>query len=344
MSFEFPFEHGAKIIELTVSGQETQLCIQKEQTSQAIELIVDDTKHHEQVLEAATIALKRRYWFLDPSWEEKVLRERFAVKLNEHTIDVFVFETTLDASTMREIAHTLKAMYDRLKNKNLWTLESIQILPRQEMNPKNGLPFRGAEFPNQRRFELYPDALKASPYRNGELSCTELQGTIAHEATHIVLEQTLESLWTKHAGLLGWKYDEDVTIEQPGGNRTGAYNEFPERCPTSYAALNPDDDRADSVVAFLFDAKALDAERSDILTEFFLPRPSETSMSINQEELVLPTIPAQIPIIVSERKKDLFGLSSIRPGKERRTISLSDFRRERGIADVDFIQKRKQST
>jgi hypothetical protein len=300
----------------------------------ALAVEVEDKASTEEILESAKVALRQRFWFVDPRWNNERLVERFQIRLDAHATEIFVFGEMIDQKTRDGIKQTLERMYNALIDKTLWTLESIQILSHATINQKNGAPFRGTEFPAQRRFELYPEGMNSSAYRSGELRCSELEGTIIHEATHIVLEEILRPRWETNE--LGWKTDESILIELPGGAKTITYNERPQECPTSYAALQSDDDRADSVAAFLFDREKLHPTRRKILEHVFIDPKFYVTATIEHMSPKLPKLPDALPVAISERKKNIFGLTTIRPGKNRDIITLSDFRKMRGILEPVF--------
>lgn len=334
MKQEQPTSESLHEIALNIRGAELDLHLLNEKGPDTIAIEVHNVSDMGQIAEAATAALTRRFWFMDPSWENEELKERFCIHLGAHITEVFVFGKGLDEKIQTEISKTLERMYNALGDKALWTLESVQILPHTKINPKNGELFRGMEFPAQRRFELYPEALKPSMYRGGELHCSELEGTISHETTHVTLEEVLRPHWETND--LGWKTDESVIIEQPGGARTNIYNERPQECPTSYGALNQDDDRADSVVAFLFDPTKLHQTRREILERVFTGTESPVEATIEPMNPTMPKLPAALNVTVSERRKNLFGLTTVRPGNKQEIISLSDLRKTRGIPEPKF--------
>lgn len=321
-------------VQLTVGQNECVLRMVDGNVQGAIAVQVDDSTSKEQIAHAAKEALESRYWFANPRWELETLKERFRVELGDHSVEIFVFGEELQEEGRTGIVKTLERFYNALADKSLWNLESIQVVSRQEINPKSGEPYRGAEFPAQHRLELYAAGLRQSAYRGGELPCTELEGTLAHEVTHIVLEAQLDDMWS--AEDLGWEWDENLTIELPGGAQTMYRNTRPQECPTSAAGIQPDDDRADSVVAYLFASDKLNKRRRQILDHVFTNEDSAITASLTALDLILPKLPAEIPVNVTERRKDLFGTSARRPGKEKHVIPLAQFRKDRGIPEPEF--------
>lgn len=334
MTNERPESGIPQEVRLIIGGKESRLRIVDQGRQDAIHLEVDDIANKKQVEDAARKALEKRYWFANPQWETEVLKERFGVELGNHRVEIFAFGANLQENLRTAIVRTLGCFYNRLRDKSRWNLESVQILPRHDVNPKSGEQFRGMEFPDQRRLELYPAGMSDGRYRNGELPCTELEGTLAHEITHVVLEPTLAKAWESEE--LGWIIDENVLIELPGGARTAYYNERPQECPTGYAGLKPDDDRADSVVAYLFASDRLSITRKRVLSEIFTDDDDGTAAKMTSLEMKLPEVPNHIPASISQGRKHLFGNITTRPGKEKPVMALSDFRKERGIREPKF--------
>lgn len=317
-------------MEIAIDNNVTRLHIVDKSDPSAIAITVDNATNKEQIAHAATFALKQRYWFADPQWEHEIMKERFAVEIGGRTVEVFAFGESLQQEVRTGIIQTLEHFYNALNDKSLWNLESIQILPHQTINLKSGGPIRGMESPTQRRLELYPAGIANSAYRNGELLCTDLEGTLTHEITHIVLETTLAKAWNSKD--LGWEIiDDGYFIELPGGHRTPYFNKRPRECPTSYGALLPDDDRAESVVAYLFSRETLHESRRSILENIFIDTDAPITAKTHILPLVLPKLPSTIPITVSESQKNLFGTIGAIRRNTTRIISLAEFRRTHSL-------------
>ncbi len=321
-------------IQVRIGNKESKLRVVDRSDQAEITVQVDDNTNHDQIADAVKAALGQRYWFIDPQWEQQVLIERFKIELGDHVVEIFAFGQGLEEKVRTGIIRTLEHFYNKLGDKSLWRLESIQILPQQGMNPKSGEPFRGMEFPAQRRLELYSAGMTDSFYRNGELPCTELEGTLVHETTHVVLEATLARAWESED--LGWEINDEVLIELPGGDRTIHFNRRPQECPTSYGGLQPDDDRADSVAAYLFATDKLNENRKRILARVFTGDDGDIVANTTSLDARLPELPSNMAVYVAQKRKSLFGISSIKPGKERRVVTLSDFRKERSIPEPKF--------
>lgn len=315
-------------LDVEVNGREISVKTSMDKTG-SVQVLVDDITSKNQIAEATRKELEKKFWFLSKEWNEAEVKERFGIQLDDHAVEVFVFGQELDPEVRTIIETTVQQFYALLKDKSQWRLESIQIRPEEKINTKNGEPFRGMEFPDQNRFELYSQALTPGKYRGGELNCTELQGALAHELTHIVLEDDLRVLWSEQD--LGWRALDDAVVELPGGDRTPFYNTTPEQCPTTYAALQQDDDRAESVVAYLFDKKRLDPSRAQILDQVFLQEPELVATQTVDLPNTLPEAPDEVQISVKEQVKNLFGSVSVGAAKERKVIPLAQLREQLGI-------------
>lgn len=245
--------------------------------------------------------LLKDYWFLDPDIQKEELKQRFGIILDENVeVDVYNFQQEFGQEQLTQMASTLAKYYHALKDKKIWNLESIQIRSLNEVNGKNGQPFRGKEFPKQNRFELFPASFEEGKYRD-TLNCKEIEGATVHETTHVVLEGLLSQLWWQHYEKLGWKTLENQLLILPGGSTTVYFNKDYKDLPTDYASYQPNDDRAESVVAFLFDQSHLNAPRQEVLNEIFnTPNNDTNSMfQITEKPAVLPELP-EITVLVKK--------------------------------------------
>lgn len=322
-------------VSVTLQGKEIRLVASSEsEVAPKISVEVKDITNKTDIASEAEKEIVKRFWFADPIWEKQELRDRLRVEFGERSVEIFIFGLELTPETRESIIRTLTKMYRLLKDKRSWNLESIQILPREDVNEKNGEFIRAAERPDQRRLELYPAGLRDTPYRDGELPCTELEGSLVHELTHVLLEDDLRKAWELED--LGWKMAEVfVYIELPGGSRTKFYNERPVECPTSYACLQQDDDRAESVVAYLFAQGRLDQKRKRILDPFFGELTHEQPVTTSLPA-TLPELPDQLRLEVKQQR-DLTGMfrsvSTSTESPQVRFIPLAEFRRQKNIQD-----------
>lgn len=104
------------------------------------------------------------------------------------------------------------------------------------------------------------------------------------------MERVLEKLWSQNRASLGWELLDDQLLILPGGTTTAYYNNDFENLPSDYAANQPDDDRAESVVAFLFDQEKVNEARKSILDQVLDPSP-QAQYEVIQKEAVLPELP-----------------------------------------------------
>ncbi|HAZ28552.1 MAG TPA: hypothetical protein DCY48_02120 [Candidatus Magasanikbacteria bacterium] len=309
-----------------------------------LSILVNDTTSKEQIAENAGKAIHDQYWYADEVWEQEDLKERFCIDLEEHKIDVFVFGDDIKTEQRDLIVQSIERVYNLLggQDREAWDLESIQILARENKNLKNNQLMRGGEYPVQKRFELFTPGIALAPYREGELPCSELEGTLIHELTHMVLENRLAQLW--EGTDLGWRSVEpDELIELPGGAHTSFYNERPQECPTSYACLQGDDDRAESVIAYIFSPDTLDPKRKKILDQVFTQSSPNTKAVLTHMPVTLPELPSQMSVSVAEAKsvfapsKKTAGAQEPKP-KSKKIISLGEYRQQKCIAEPIFLK------
>ena len=253
-------------------------------------LEVEDLKDAAELQAQLQKQLIKDFWFISPEIRAGQLKGKFGIKLDENTeVELFNFQDSFGTEQLTEVASTLSYIYDSLKDKGLWNLKTILVRAADEMNKKSGQPFKGKEFPQQQRFELFPASFEPGKFR-GTMDCTTAQGAVAHETTHVVLEEALQQLWTQNKTELGWELLEDQLLILPGGNTTAFYNKDYEHLPSEYAGYQPDDDRAESVAAFLYDPEKLDEARKSILSNVFELKPDASYEIINKEP-VLPELP-----------------------------------------------------
>lgn len=249
------------------------------------------------ITHALRARLQNEEWLLDPKFRKLKLVERFSIKLTEsHQVDVFNFWEKLERVQINRIGAALALLRSHLINPHLWQLQSIQILGDAVTNEKSGGFMYGAERPDQRRFELYPDAFDAGRYLR-TLACTTVEGTVIHETTHVCLEPTLARYWGQARAQTGWELLPQGQLNQlPGGFVSSHRIRNPKDCPTFYAALQPNDDRAESVIAYLTHSR-LNLIRTK-LVGLVLRRPLKSIRSapakVETVEAVMPEIPQPI--------------------------------------------------
>jgi len=302
------------------------------QDADAIRIEVDEPSNASEVDAAIAQRAAREHWFLSPDFQTERLLEKYEIDLGGDTVELYNFQAKpLSERHVGLIAHSLAVFHQRLKSPAHWKLKSIQIRSKDIENGKSGHPFRGLEFPEQQRFELFPASFDEGNYRD-TVNCTWLEGSTLHEAEHVNLEAVLNPLWQQHIEELGWTHTDDTLIELPGGIRTTNYNQYPSRCPTVYATYQEDDDRAESVVQFLVDEEKLEGQRREIVSEVFDPKPSNL-----REPVILamePTMPeANLRVKVTKRDTEGFVFRSTgrRQGISKPVVSLANFQQQHGI-------------
>lgn len=238
-------------------------------TTPAIDVYVADPTDRQSIEDEIFVRAMVNHWFLGREFREKTPSQKFIIELSPRsedqesvTVELYNFQSQpLEDARLQEIAGTLGTMFHRLRDKNLWTLQSIQIMDEDVDNPNVDEPAIGLAFSWQFRFQLHPYSFSEGHYEESTgnpIPCTILEAATAHEATHIILETTLHALWQEHREELGWEEVEDAIIELPGGGRTTEFNRSPETCPSEYGSYHADDDRGDSVIAALFQPSRLE--------------------------------------------------------------------------------------
>lgn len=208
----------------------------------------DDRTVHEAIREY----VRKTYWHMSPRFRERTLVERYQITLQaKRKIEVFNFWKTLAREQLEKLGSALAMFQSQLKDPRLFTLESIQIVGEDEPNSLNGESLRERGIHAQQRLELFPASFEPGKYRH-RLSATWIEGAVIHAAANVCLEQTLSQHWANNAHRLGWDDGlPDLAVLQRD-------------CPTPYAALQSEADRAECVVAYLTRSK-LQLFRSQIM-------------------------------------------------------------------------------
>ncbi|QQG44764.1 MAG: hypothetical protein HYW86_02510 [Candidatus Roizmanbacteria bacterium] len=293
---------------------------------------VMDLTNKDEVIKGIRDTAARKCWFLDEGIRGEKLNERFGIILDKGVVvDIYNFQNQpLSEDKLGKLSRTLGRYYESLKDKSLWKLESVQIRAQDTINSKNGQPYRGMEYPQQLRFELFPASFEEGIYRN-TLNCSWAEGAVGHETAHVVLEDVVRRLWEQNSEELGWKSVLPLTLVQlPGGLQTTRVNIDYRNLPTEYASYQEDDDRADSTVAFLFDPSKLNGIRTQLLSEVLnLTTEDERELEVRKKEAKLPELSSLNIYLYSIA--GLFG--RINRGSVRRTalkpkvISLEEYRK-----------------
>ena len=260
----------------------------------------------EVIYSEAKQAAAAAHWFLHETVRQRTLVERYSVTLApECSVQIYNFWKPLAPEQIKKISGALAQFHSHLIDKRHWRLESIQILSEDEQNTKSGQPYRGRENILQARFDLFPASFEPGRYRN-RMSCTWLEGAVLHETTHVCLEKVLCQAWEQNAAQLGWeKLPHGQVVEFPGGGICSWKMTKPSQCPTPYAAFQPDDDRAESVAALLYQSP-LQVFRAKIV-ERFIRRPLVGSRAAPLS--VRSVVPACLPAA----PKPIYRLDHTRP-------------------------------
>ncbi len=280
----------------------------------------------------------RRFWALQGDIRLEQLNEQFSFETRlGHRIQLYSFAPwPLSTDILTEISEAIGTFASRLRMPTLMQrLKSIQIRATNLPNPKSGDWLHGREFPDQSRFELFSSAFTIGRYRDN-LCCSWLTGTLIHEMTHVCLEEDLAPFWRDTAAQLGWfAVDPDTNVILPGGEVTRIVNLEPSRCPTSYAALQPDDDRADCVVAAMMDALE-DPLRHHFVASVLTNDVHCETCKVEEVAPQLP-IPQHLRVLVLRDADDAFGEISTRiTNVAVRMVQLDDYLRRHAIRSIPF--------
>lgn len=300
-------------------------CVENTQDPVDFTVTVTDPTNTVEVQEAVKHRIAALHWPLAQEYAGEQLSEQFDFTLaTGQTITVFSFlGRPLSSHTLTEMADTLGAMAGHLKNpRDMLPLRSIQIRLRNQQNPKSGDFTYGREHIDDGRFELFPAAFASGIYR-GLLHCSWLTGVMLHETTHVCLEKTLKQTWDDYAMDLGWRYDDSVNIILPGGQMTHHVNIEPERCVTPYATYQRDDDRAESVVAFLLDVP-FDQLRTQLLRTVLKPEDSTIACTVTPSDPQLP-VPKAVTFRISTFKGIFDAVGPSISGTPRRRMTLEHY-------------------
>jgi|GEM_PF-1690540 len=262
---------GRRTLEVEVLGEGDP------STVQTLE-IQADIENGLAVKQAIVAYLQRRYWFLKDDVLEEEPSQRFELELASGvSVELTVLGSEISILRINEICEALAQFRMRLRNKDYWKVRSIQVQAEDVPNPKNGQLKRGCEFPMEGRFYLYPTAFHEQDRYRKCLPCSWLQGVTIHETTHVCLEPVSPFVraWDAAEELSWSKTTPGTLVRHPGGFESRLVNLRPQLCPTPYAALLPDDDRAESVVALLFKGDLHQKRHEILISQAFFERTNE---------------------------------------------------------------------
>jgi len=287
----------------------------------------DDRANSEAAITAAANAFTKRHWRLVDDVLDTEPVQRFLLHTGAVTpVEFTVLRDPISIAFVEDITQSLALVRSRMRDKNHWRLQTVQLTAHDVINPKNGERMRAHEKPEEGRFRVLPQTFRdEGPYR-GCLPCSWLQGVVVHETVHVCLEQPLQAEWRQRDGL-GWVDTRPGTlVRYPGGAESKRLTMRPEDCPTSYAALQEDDDRAESVVAFLFGGALHPLRREAIET---ILRPDGDLPVTRCEEVTARLPPLPVPrfrYVVRERGFTPLGV--IHEGLQAPTIyDVDEYRR-----------------
>lgn len=270
-----------------------------------------DGDDEEVIRPAIEAMLCKRYWWLKDNVLSKEPTQRFTLHLVPGiTVELTILGAPIRKCDAESVCEALALFWRRLRNKDHWTLKSIQIPAADAPNIKSGELMRGREFPAEGRFYVYPTTFRETGLYRGVLPCTWLQGAVIHEATHVCLEDALRLLWDQ-AGGLGWTYTPNhILVRYPGGAERRYLTLQPEACATAYGSYQQDDDRAEGVVALLSGGKLSDDRRALLSRELNEGDGDFPDWSVEELWAELPPMPKIILRIVPEVSETIFRASA----------------------------------
>lgn len=315
---------GRNTIEVLVLGEDD--------LSHTDEIVIRaDREDDESIRSAASTVLRERHWWLKDDVLPTEPTQRFALHVAPGvTVELTIIGERIEKRHAEDICEALALFWMRLRNKERWALKSVQIPAVDVSNAKSGELMRGCEFPLEGRFYVYPTALRETGLYRGVLPCTWLQGTVIHEATHVCLELPLDGHWVD-AGDLGWSNTLPGTlVRYPGGAENNRVNLRPEECATRYGTYGKDDDRAESVVAFLSGGALHASRREVLLKELHSESPDFPDWSVEELSPALPPLPKVLLRIAPKPSGSFFrprpGAGS-GPSIEPTVYAVDDYRR-----------------
>ena len=286
-------------------------------------IVISDKKYLKDVIQ-------NTFWYERPEFKGKTPIKQYELQIRESTIQLYDFLGIPDGR-IDEIASALHELSELVSAEKLG-IESIQIIDVDETNSKNGELKRGVEYPSQKRFVLFPYAFEGNKYRGGEVSCSELEGTVIHEGTHVILEKFLITFWHQNREKLGWRnsgdFEQGLSIIYPGGHLGNHVNIYPENLPSSYSLIQPDDDRADSVVRWIYDRSSLKSPRREILDEA-LQTNVICPATIRSVPISVPMLPKNPKYFIKKAEPKGFKINQVRKSENNpRQIPLEQFYKE----------------
>ncbi len=300
-----------------------------------ITLSVPDQSDVNAVAAAACKEYVPRIWFCDPDIRAETLRERLEIRLApEAAVTLYNFlPRFLAASEVEMMAVALQDYYARLRDSRLWTLESIQLRPQDRHNNTNGALYLGHAYSQGHRFELYPSAFAAGDYR-GVWPCPTLRAVTQHETSHVCVDAALKTLWNRNLNRLGWEQTPmELWLRLPGGLETRLYRRDWEQACTSYAALLPEEDRAECPPCLINQPERLDAVRREFLDTVFSAEPRMLqSPEIHALTPKLPQLNEIVLVRFARPGAGMFVPRGMTAGADVQVIDLDEYRQRRAVA------------
>ena len=245
--------------------------------------------------------LKNRNWWLQEYWQEKGLpKEQVNIQVGENKITLYNFGEQLQERHLQELQKVLADFSKVDDSKPLETLKYILIDDKKPLNPNTGIEMRGYGAGSESAVKVYPKGTEFSDYRTEETpnfqGVSDFEATVIHELTHNINETVKTNLRNEWLDKFNFKYIRENKV-LAGGAITAYETSQPERCVSTYAQVNPEEDICESMVAVLRKPDVLDPEKLQLLQDRLLkdsePLPVDMQRS-GDNEVELPKIDSEV--------------------------------------------------
>lgn len=193
--------------------------------------------------------MQAKYWWLDPTWQQKSPVEQVLVGTPRVAFDIYNFSEKLTDEEVEKFRKTA-SIFSQLKRDT--RLLSFLVSDEQSINPNNNKPLNGIAS-SSGTVVIEPNARRQIPYGIEEID--NLTGTLVHEGGHFfVNSQKGLELLARWRAEMGW-VDDVRHVGTP--DSIGPVSD--------YAKISSHEDFVDSLVAAVFARSRLDQKRLDFL-------------------------------------------------------------------------------
>ncbi len=283
-------------------------------------------KTDDEIVEAIRNEHQEKSWFTSQEWREKGLPEEqieFIVDNQPLTIYNYNKEqpfTEEHLQAMQRVLQKLGSHFPQVLNQLRWILidntEKLSGYGDPAKYPINGTAIR-----RWQTFKLYARGMDLAPHR--VTAATNFEGTVVHESAHLIQDEFKQE-WDENyqwaecgdyspIGKQWGKGGDDWEIKPtPDGQEQAFFNTKtgemapqgifplqPEECVTFYAKINSNEDKCESVVAYLYDPQLLESvsmKKFSILKNHDAqqPQPEVTSTRIPKDRIALPEVKPEV--------------------------------------------------